>query len=165
MMAILGILTNDFWLLIIAVFVWIGANAEMQAVSLKQTLRPVHYDKIINAKPKTFPADLNLEEAFEKMEDKNQAETLVELQHGFGFVNVEMIAKVKRINWFDTKLADIAARLPIMPSSTPADKLLQAMAQTGIPFIEIVKNREFAGIISEKDLSKLYRLHKLDKDS
>lgn len=165
LMAIVGIFTGDFWIVIIAAFVWIGASSEMQAVSLKKALRPAHLEKLIMQKPNAFPGALNLEDAFSKMFEKNQVDVLVELESGFGFVNAEMMAKVKRVEWFNTRLADIAARLPKASGSVPADRLLQAMNQSGIPFVEIHKNRQFAGIVSEKDLSKLYRLQKAGQES
>ncbi|MBS3058425.1 MAG: site-2 protease family protein [Candidatus Diapherotrites archaeon] len=164
-MFIFGLLVGNFWLWIIAVFVWIGANAEMQSASLKQALRPVNYEKVINQSPKAFSGLLNLEEAFEKMREKNQVEVLVELESGFGFVSAEMLSRVKRALWFETRLADIAAKLPIMLASSPADKLFQTIQSTGIPFVIIVKNRQFFGIVSEKDLQKLYRLEKAEQTS
>ncbi|MDO8647736.1 MAG: site-2 protease family protein [Candidatus Diapherotrites archaeon] len=161
-MAIFGILSGDFWLILIAAFVWIGAMSEMQSVSIKQTLRPVHFEKIISQKPKAFSGLLNLEDAFEKMQEKNQVESLVELEKGFGFVSIELMSSVKRASWFETRLSDIAVKIPAVLASTPADKILQTMNQSGIPFIELVKNHEFAGIVSEKDLTKLYRLQKAE---
>lgn len=152
------------WLLaIIAVFIYIGANAESQAAAIKETMKGVDFMRIVNRRPPVLDAGLSLEEATEEMEMLNDDAFLVQFGRHYGYITAEMVASVKRHLWPVTPVRKIAKRVPAAKSSTPSGKVISTMMSKGYPFIAIVDRGVLLGIVEAGEINKLYKLSKLDK--
>jgi len=162
---VLGVIGFFFnWLLaIIAIFIYVGANAESQAAAIKETMRGVDFMHIVNRKPPVLEAALSLEDATEEMEKLNDDAFLVQIGRNYGYITAEMVASVKRHLWPVTTVRAVAKRVPAAKPSTSSGKVISAMMSKGYPFIAIVDRGVLIGVVEADEINKLYKLSKLDK--
>ncbi len=160
---LIGLLGANIILVIIAVFIYLGASQENEVVVVKETLRGVDLSKIINRKPIILDSKMSLEEAFSIMEKRNKTAFLVKIGRGFGFIAVEMLKDIERSKWPATKLGKIAKKLPLMKLSDGSAKIMTTILSKGYPFIPIREKGAFIGIIEESEMNKVYKLTKLIK--
>lgn len=165
-LAIAMLITGFFFnwvLMIIALFIFMGANAEEHAVWIKQALHGVPVRAALNTRPFVLLAELSIEDAIGQMELRNKDSALVLLGKGYGCVDVELLARVPKAEWDSRGVEDVAKHVQAVDADADAGKVLTAMLAKGISLMPVVEGHSLLGTVEESDINKLYRIHRLHK--
>lgn len=153
-MAIFGIFTLDFFLIIIALFIYIGAAEEEQATTITESLHGVTLGQIMTTQVRTVHPDTTIQDLHNLMlTTRFMGFPVVENDRLVGIVTLSDTHKIPRDRTHIATVRDIMTRKVI--TGTPemdASKALFMMSESKIGRLVIVQNGRVAGIVTQKDL-------------
>ena len=162
---LIGFFSGNIILLIIAIFIYLGAGQENEFAALKETLKGVDLTAVLNKKPLILKQETTLEEAFQLLQKKNQTAFLVETGNGIGFVSVDVLEGIKRSRWPVVKVAEAAAELPKISLTDSPIKIVTKSLSRNYPFTLVYSSGKLVGVIDEEQLRKFLKITKLNKES
>lgn len=158
---LIGLFGGGLIVLIIAVFIFIGAQQEAQIVAVKETMKGISFQKLIQKKPKTLPENTTVAEAINEMISLQKTHFLVKKTAGFAIISLEEIVQKKHS--LNTPIKRIATEVPAVQKNIKPEKLMEKFLVKGYPLIPILSGKKFIGIIEFLELEKVYNLKKLSK--
>ncbi|MEW6295886.1 MAG: M50 family metallopeptidase [Candidatus Diapherotrites archaeon] len=159
-MFLIGIFAN-FWLAIIAVFVYFGAQAENEATQIKAVLERSPIKKLIKPLPKTVSGEKTLKELYGEMKKRNQTGLLIKLGKGLGYIGIESLKQEKKENWGKIKAKEKAQKIPSIPIESTASEALTKLMQSPYSFFTVKEKAKITGIIEQSALTKLFQLKRI----
>jgi Zn-dependent protease len=161
---ILGFFAGNIILIIIAVFVYLGAKAESQNAMIQESLRGMSIKPYLTKKPFTLKASLNLADAFKSMRKKNATSALIRKDGAFYYLDIDLLDDVKKVEWKKTKVFKIAQKLPVISLRLTADKVLSRMLEKNLALLPVMEKGRFLGVVEEAKLVDLFQLQKLKNE-
>jgi Zn-dependent protease/CBS domain-containing protein len=157
-----GFLTFNMLLLLIAFFVFVGADAESRAVMVKSLLGRWHVQDLMRTQVSTVPADLSVHEAAERMLDEHRlAFAVTDGGRCVGVLTLDAIQAVPPERRRDTAARDVAFKTPPLAPSEEAAKAFQIMSATDAPEIAVADGGRLVGTISREDIVRELKLNEL----
>jgi Zn-dependent protease len=158
-MAVFGILYN-LWLVIIGVFIYIGASEETEQTIVSTTLARVRVKDVMSSEVASVGPETSLTEALEIMLKARYHDILVQKDGIFqGVVTWNEIMKIKP----EQRAQQQVAQLPTRRISVSADEsILEAyrlMTQEKVDLIPVVNREEpnkIAGVVTSEGVAKAY---------
>jgi Zn-dependent protease len=153
----------NWWLIVIAFFVYIGATQEMEATRISALLKGVKVEDIMTKEVMEVSEELSLEEF---------SDIILRFRHmGYpvtrdgalvGIVTFTDLAKNPKEKWKDLTIKDVMTKdvLMVSPGSSSIDVLMK-MTRKGIGRLPVVEGDKVVGIISRSDIIKTAKLMKL----
>lgn len=157
LLAVVGIFFN-FWLVLIALFIFMAVSAETQTTQIEDLLKGVRVRDLMNADVRTVPAEMRVAELMQRMfEARHLGFPVVdENRRLLGLVTVEDIQGQEP----QTPVGSIMkVHLLKMNEDAPAVEAFRMMSQNGFGRM-IATDREgrMVGIITKTDLMRLIQL-------
>jgi CBS domain-containing protein len=160
---ILGFVGGNILIVVIAFFIFLGAQQENQMVEMKEVLRGVSIAPLLEKNPPLVDAGASLQSVFELMAEKNRLAFLVEKPNGFGVVSYESLESIPRRGWQSTRAGDVAQSLPAITLCDKASKLMEKVLTKGYPFFPVVEGGRLVGVVHARSLQRLYEIEKLKR--
>lgn len=162
-MFIVGFFIFNILLLIIAVFVYLGAMSEGQHMLIKQNLKGNSLKDFITGKEKIpkIEAELSLKEVFDYFKEKNIVKAVIPLDGAYYLFNLDSFKRVNRKDWGKVQAISVSKKLPNVNLRSSAEKVFQKMVAESIPLAPVFEKDKFIGFIEEKELLKAFELNKL----
>lgn len=148
-------------LMIIAVFIYLGASFESESAAIKEVLKDVPITDLIHPRPVVMDSNITIYEAYDLMFRMYKTKFLVLLKDRLAYVNADMLARVEPTKWKNTKISGIAKPLVSAKPTDDAAKLMLLTITRSQPFIPIMRASHLLGVVYEEELLKLYKLKKL----
>src|SRR3989338_3886982 len=148
LMFLIALFAGHIILLIISVFVFLGAKGEK-------------ISPLINRNPFTLNGNESIEEAVKKMEKNIKNSALIKNKNSFFQINLELISKIKKNNWKKIKVKDIAEPIEKISFDLTAEKAMLKFLESKSDFLIAMKGNKFFGVIEEWNLRRLYNINKL----
>ena len=151
-MAIFGIFTNP-WLILIALFVYIGANEEERLVLTENILGRVKVEDIMSREVVTVSPEMRVSEVIDLiLKTKHLGFPVVEGGKVVGIVTLHDLMGVEP----EEKVEAVMSRevVVISPESS-AFEAFKIMSERGIGRLPVIKNGEIVGIVSRSDLMRI----------
>ncbi len=164
--ALLGLLSGNFILIFIAIFIFIGASQEYRQTLQRITLTDFKVKDLMTKDVSTIDENATVKELLQK--------TLTELHSGYpvfsdgnlkGCVTTGDISKVDPEKRNEYRVKDIMSR--DIKKVSPEDDVYQALkiiSNHDIGRLMVVENGELVGIITRSDIMKGFRLRQIQKD-
>lgn len=165
LLLLLGFMTWNIILLIIAVFIFLGSSQEDEIVLIKETLKGVDLKKIINKRPTILDSSKTAREAFNRMKKKNRTAFLVRSGKSLGYIDADILSKEDKQKWDKIKLKSIMQKIPPVRPIESSGKIMSIIMSKNYPFIPIVNKGKLIGVIEKREINKLYKLIRLDNRS
>lgn len=155
-----GIVQNNFWLILIAIFVYMAASQEELQVDIMETLKRFKVKDILPDQYLSVSRDTPLSKVLELIFHSHQEDFPV-LEEGriVGFVSRTDI--ISAIHQFGMEKAVEDVMRKKFPSASPRDPLIKIhklMEESNLKAIPIIDAGELVGIITMEDLGKIYSL-------
>ncbi len=160
---ILGFVSGNILIAVIALFIFFGSQQESQTVEMKETLRGADILPLLEKAPMVVQGETTLQDVFELMTQKRQLAFLVELPQGFGLVSYETLEGIPREQWESVRAGDVAQKLPSISLKANAAELMSKVLTKGYPLFPVVQQGKLIGVILSRGLQKLYEIEKLKK--
>ncbi len=153
-MAVFGVFTLNFFLIIIALFVYIGASEEEQATTITESLHGVTVGQVMSPNVTVVHPDTSIQDLHNLMlTTRFMGFPVVEKDALVGLVTLSDTHKVSRDRAATARVRDIMTRnvVTAMPEMDAA-KALFLMSEGKIGRLVVLKDGKLVGIVTQKDL-------------
>jgi len=154
-MGIMGLFTNP-WLILIAFFIYMGANEEEKMTLVENVLKRIKIKEIMTPNPVVVTPDTTVGEVIELMfRYKHLGYPVVENGMLIGIVTLDDVAKASR----DALVSEVMSRdiVTVSPDDSAFDAF-KIMNEYRIGRIPVVENGIVVGIISRTDLMRVLEI-------
>jgi Zn-dependent protease/CBS domain-containing protein len=154
-MGILGIFTLNFFLILIALFVYIGASEEEQAVTITESLHGIQVRQLMTDAVQVVHPDMTIQQLHEIMLATGHMGFPVVENGLVGVVAQADTAKLPREALSTTRIRDIMVREPLTVSpDTDASKALRLMYDRRMSRLMVMDQGRLVGIVTHKDFMR-----------
>src|SRR5579884_3466876 len=156
----LGFLVGNFFLVLIAFFVWIGASQEGGLAQVRGVLGAVRVEQAMTRRPRTLTASDTLARAVDLMLSTSQSDFPVideATSAVVGFLTREDVLRGLRHHGAGMSVATVMHTL--FPAVTSHDLLLEAqqrMLAAGLQAVPVIDDGNLAGLLTTTDVSEAY---------
>lgn len=159
-MAISGILIfGNFFLILIALFIYIGANQEYKATMISSLLEGIKVENIMTSEVKTLSPQISVDEALEKMfEYKHMGYPVTEGNELQGIVTFQDLSGVEKENK-NILVSKVMSKNLI--TTSPSEEViiaLEKITKNNLGRLPVVEDDMLVGIISKTDIMKVLNL-------
>ena len=164
LMAVAGIISGDFWILLVAGFIWLAVNSEVATTQLQGLLRGAAVRDVMNPDVRTVPPELSVSDLMQRMLQEHHSGFPVMDGGGklLGMVGARDLAG----HGPEEPVARAMRPAPTIRQTAPAAEALRLMSDNDFARLAAVDDRDhLAGIITKGDLIRLMQLRQLDPDA
>jgi Zn-dependent protease len=160
---VLSFFTFNFFLMIIAFFVYIGAEAEARQVLAKSVLGEIRAQSLVEPAPAALDPSASAEEAAERMMRERALALLVETDgEGPAVVSLDDLLKVPLEQRSRVPVAAIARPAPAVDARASVWDALRVMSERQLPMVPVVADGgQLVGVLQHDDVARALRLHEL----
>jgi Zn-dependent protease/predicted transcriptional regulator len=160
---IVGLIAFSPFLILIALFVYIGANMESAAVKYSYLLQDVTVGDMMSSPVTTVPPSLPLSQVINMMyTSKHLGFPVVERDALVGMVTLADVNRHSPIDREAMQVRDVMTRdLITLPPTAPVIDALRIMSAKDIGRIPIVKEDRILGIVTRTDILKVTELKQI----
>jgi CBS domain-containing protein len=155
-----GFLNGDFFLILIAIFVYTGAGQEGQLVQLRRAFADLTVDRAYSRQARTLGPQSTLQEAVDLTLTSFQSEFPVrDGEQLVGLLTYPRLVEALNQRGADTPVREVMQTevKPVDPNERMFD-VQQRMAEQRLDAIPVVENGRLLGLLTNRDVSELYRL-------
>jgi Zn-dependent protease/CBS domain-containing protein len=161
--AIVGFLSINILLVVIAFFVWVGAEAESRGVLVKALLGQLQVRDLVVSRPRPADSSSSVFDVGERMlRERRLAFPVVDGAEVIGVVALEDVNRVAAGERGRTRVAEIVRRAEPLEGSAEASKALRALAETASPAVAVVEDGALLGTLSHADVARALQLSELE---
>lgn len=160
---IIGLFVFSPFLILIALFIYIGANMESTAVKYSHLLQDVTVGDMMSSPVTTVPPNLPVSQVITMMySSKHLGFPVVERDTLIGIITLADINRTSPIDREAMQVRDIMTRdLIVLPPSAPVIDALRIMSSHDIGRIPIVQDDKIIGIVTRTDILKVTELKQI----
>jgi len=153
LMGIIGILAVNLWLILIALFIYVGASEEEKLVTLEGLLSNIKVKDIMTPNPIYVTPDTKVKDVIALMlRYKHLGYPVIENDRLVGIVTLEDVANADEN--MEVKSVMTKELVTISPNSSAFDAL-KLMSERGIGRVLVTENDRLVGIVSRSDIIKV----------
>ena len=159
MMGVFGLFYGDFWFILIAFFVYIGASEEEKATEVTVALRGVKVRDIMTTDVQAVKPDMSVSELVDLMFKEKHMGYPVKDDNVIGIVTFNDIRRIPSDQRDSMYVADIMTRevISVQPDDD-AIKVLKLMSKHDIGRLIVMEDGIMVGIVSRADLMRSLEL-------
>ncbi len=165
LIGIFGIFYN-FFLILIAFFIYIGASQEAESIMVKEVLRKIKAEEIMSEDVETVSPDISLQKFVDlALEIQHTGYPVVEDDEIVGIITLSDAKKVDQSRLSEATVEDVMEKdvIYFAPEET-VDILWQKMMESDFGRFPIVSDGELVGIITRSDILRSFRrLRKIEE--
>lgn len=160
LMVVLGIISLNFVLLLIAFFIYIGASEEERATTVDICLAGIKVRNIMSSDVRTVASDKSLRDIMDLMfREKHRGYPVVDNGDLKGIVTLTDVQKVPDDQRDSTTAGQIMTKnLYVIGPDEEASIAAKMMNERGIRRLPVIENNNLIGIVSREDLVRAMEL-------
>jgi Zn-dependent protease/CBS domain-containing protein len=164
-MGLFGLLVFNPWLILIALFIYMGAGEEQRETTISEALEGLTVGQIMTSPVSTVTTDTTVRQMVDKMmTEKHLGYPVVEGGKVVGIITLQDIQKVPSSEQGSVLVEQLMTREVIsLQPDAPVMEALQAVTRNNIGRIVIMDRGQIAGIISRSDLMRVLELRMAEK--
>lgn len=162
--AVLGLMSFNIILLLIAYFIYVGASAESRQVLIKAVLGRLHVRDLLVTWLAPVDAGASVEEATARMlRERRLAFPVVEDGKAAGVVTRAAVQGVEPGRRQAVSVREIARPAPPVSPDDQVWDAFRTMGELDLPLLPVVQGGLFVGIISQLDVLRALELSELER--
>ncbi len=160
---IFAIITYSPILIIIAVFIYLGASQESNAMRYKFLLKDVTVGDMMSKPVMSVPLNMPVREVIELMYgSKHLGFPVVDRDMLVGMITVVDVHRMRPHDREAMQVRDVMSRDPVsLPPGAPVEDALRIMSMQNIGHIPVIENGELIGIVTREDIMKVIELKEM----
>jgi len=164
--AVLGLLSGNLILLVIAWFVYLGAQQEMAQVEAKEVLGSIRVADLLQPDGRAIDARSSLADAADELLRASRLAIPVLANGSFaGMVSADDIGRV-RPDARDRTVSELVRRVPPLRPDAPAWEALHVMQRADVPEVAVISPEgALLGTVSRADIERSLRLAELQRST
>jgi CBS domain-containing protein len=157
-----GLATFNVLLMLIAVFVYAGADSEKRAVLMRELIGDVRVRDLMSPFVATVPAETTVYEAAEIMvRERRMALAVTRANEVIGSATLEAVQSVPPDRRLHTRISEISVPAPTIGPDDTVSTALQQMNNTGVPQLAVTFNGSIIGSIGRDEILRGVQLREL----
>jgi Zn-dependent protease len=157
-----GLLGGGFFLVLIGLFVYLGADAEVRQMQMRDLLGDVRVRDLMTGAPPSIAARTSIRRAAERMEFERQpALTVVDDGRVVGVLTARDVKAVPDQKRGAIEAVEIAHATPSMAPEDEVWKALRTMGESDVPVLPVVDHGELVGAIDQAAILRGIELRSL----
>lgn len=161
--ALLGFLSMNFFLLIIAFFVWLGADSESRQVLVEAALGRIRVRDLMAPRTSSLDARLSVYESGERMlRERRLAFPVVDDGHVVGVLTYEAVQAVPPEHRERVRAGEAARPAPAFTPTDDVWRALRAMDENRVHQLAVVDEGQLVGTITRDQIFRGLQLQELD---
>ncbi|EKF84850.1 CBS domain-containing protein [Methanobacterium formicicum] len=162
-MAVVGIFWNYF-LILIALFIYIGADAEYKEIMISTLLEGIKVKEIMTPQVRTVPPATQVEELMEVMfQNKHMGYPVTDGDNLLGIITFNDISRANKGDEKKPVTEFMTRDVIITHPEEPLNDALAKLSQANIGRLPVVEDNQLVGIISRTDIMRAMEILKLKK--
>jgi CBS domain-containing protein len=160
---IIGLFMFSPFLILIALFIYIGANMESAAVRYSHLLQDVTVGSMMSSPVTTVPPTLPVSQVIGMMySSKHLGFPVVERDTLVGMITLADVNRTSTIDREAMQVRDVMTRDPVtLPPSAPVIEALRIMSARNFGRIPVVEDGRILGIVTRTDILKVTELRQV----
>jgi Zn-dependent protease/CBS domain-containing protein len=160
---VLGLFGGNFILLIIAFFVYLGAEGESREVLMQSLLARVKVRELMVARMASVdPVDSLEELALRMRSERRRALPVVEDGRVVGLVTLAALRQVPAQRRAQVRVREVAVPVPLLTPESTAWEALREMGQRRLPQLPVVQDGVLVGTVTQDDIQRGLELRELE---
>lgn len=160
---LLGLVTANFILVLIAFFVYLGAEGESREVLTQSLLGRMRVRELMVARTSAVEAHAPLSEAAEHLRlERRRALPVVEHGQVVGLITLAAVRQVPVETRSQVPTRQAAVPVPLVSPDSSAWEALREMGQRRVPQLPVVEAGQLVGTITEQDILRGLELRELE---
>jgi Zn-dependent protease/CBS domain-containing protein len=159
LLGLYGFLSGGFFMVLIAIFIFIGAGQEGQLVQLRNVLEGLQVEQAYSRHTQTLPPEASLKDVVNLTLNSFQADFPVcDGEKLIGIITHTRL--IQALNTFPPETSVRDVMVEDIPSVSPLDSLFDVQkrfSETGVDALPVVDQGIFRGIITNKDINEVYQ--------
>jgi Zn-dependent protease/CBS domain-containing protein len=161
---LVGFLTGNYFLVLIALFVFMGAEAESGQVLARSVLGEVHVRDLLRPAPEPLDARETVQAAVERMLRDRLLGALVWRGDGLlGVATYDDVARIEPSARARMPVGELARPSPTVEISANVWDALRLMATSKLPLVPVVEAGRLVGVLVQDDVIRGLRLYQLQR--
>jgi Zn-dependent protease len=163
-MAVVGFFYN-IWLILIALFIYLGAREEERATLVGKALEGVTVGSIMTREVSVVPPSMTVRELLDKIiAEKHMGYPVMDGDRIVGVVTLQDAQGVPASHHYDVEVGRIMSRdvITIGPD-TPAEEAIQLMARRQVGRLIVMEDGRMTGIVSRSDLIRTLEIRSMEQ--
>jgi Zn-dependent protease/CBS domain-containing protein len=161
--AIVGFLSVNLLLIVIAFFVYVGADAESRSVLVKALLGHIRVRDLVASRPQPVEPSASMFDVGERMiRERRTAFPVVEGGGVLGVVDLEDVQRVPPADRQRVRVADVVRRVAPLDANDEASRALRAFAEAGTRVLPVVEDGAPSGVLTQLDVARGLQLSELE---
>ena len=160
LLGLYGFLGGGFFLVLIAIFIFVGASQEGQLVQLRSVLQGLNVEQAYSRHAQTLDPDDTLKDVVDLTLNSFQAD--FPICDGTNLVGIITHSRlVQALNTYPQDTPVKQVMVEDIPSVEPSEGLFEVQkrfAELGVDALPVVDQGSFVGVITSKDISEVYQL-------
>lgn len=157
-----GLISFNVLLMLIAVFVYAGADAERRSVLMRELIGDARVRDLMTPHAASVPAETTVYEAAEIMvRERRVALTVTRDGQVHGLITLDGIQKVPSDRRLETQVGDVATAAPTASPDDLVTSALQKMNESGVPQLAVTFNGNVIGSIGRDEIVRGVSLREL----
>ncbi len=162
-MAVVGIFWNYF-LILIALFIYIGADAEYKEIMISTLLEGIKVKEIMTPEVRTVAPATSVGEIMEVMfQNKHMGYPVTDGAKLLGIITFHDISRANKEDNKKQVTEFMSRNLIITSPEEPLNDALAKLSQANVGRLPVVENNQLVGIISRTDIMRAMEILKLKK--
>ncbi len=160
-----GALTLDIWLILIAFFLYFGANEEERGTRLTATLEGLTVGDIMTKDVHTVSKDMSVKDLMDRiMVDKHLGYPVMDSDKVIGTVSLKEASRVPSERQATTRVMEIMSHeiVTVKPDTSAVDAV-QTIGAKGVGRMMVMDNGKLVGIISRTDLARVLEIRTAER--
>jgi Zn-dependent protease/predicted transcriptional regulator len=158
-----GFHTSNVFLLLIAFFVFIGAQAETRAVVVGALLADLHVRDVMSDRVSAVPAASSVQDAAERMlRERRVALPVTEEDRPIGVITLAAVQAVAPDRRGDVTAGSVAIPTPSLSPSDDAAKAMRMLGERDLPQLSVTEDSRLVGVVSRDDIARGLMLNELE---
>ncbi len=163
---ILGLISGNFILLFIALFIYIAASQEYQMTLIKSTLSGLTVSDLMTDEVSTVKEEMSVEDLLQRMyRERHSGYPVVKNGRLTGCVTMEDIKKITSEEYPRRTVREImTTEVKTVGPEEELQKALKILSREDIGRLMVTENNELVGIITRSDIIKGFHLRQLQEE-
>ena len=160
---IFAVITFSPILVIIAVFIYLGAGQESNAMRYKFLLQDVTVRDMMSTPVLSVPLNMPVRDVIEQMYgSRHLGFPVVDRGVLVGMITIDEVHKMNPLDREAMQVRDVMSRDPVfLPPGAPVEDALRIMSQKNIGHIPVIDHDELIGIVTREDIMKVIELKEM----
>ncbi len=162
--AILGFLTANILLMVVAFFVYVGAESESRAVLVKAVLGHIRVRDLVRSRPEPVDPSASVFDVGERMiRERRTGFPVARGEEVLGVIGLEDVQRVPPTERARLLVADALQRVAPVDASDEAAQALRAFAGARTQLIPVLEGGRLYGVLSQADVARGLQLGELEQ--